>query len=105
MGAPLQRARPVSPPAAEDWSGLSGRNPFFLVGTIFGAKLATIVVVLAMEWSATAGMMVAATTWHWAIPIGALVAGPVAFALRLRRLRSRRDALRCAEWLGDAPPP
>ena len=77
---------------------LPGHNPALLVGTIVGAKLATIVVVLATEWSAGSGLMVAVTTWHWAFVVGALVAAPIAFAVRLRRVRARRATLLRAEW-------
>ena len=88
----------------EDPPRPSGANPFLLVGTIVAAKVATIVVILAMEWSTGAGLLVAATTGHWVVVLAALVATPVAFAIRLRRVRSRRAALLRAEWaLDDSP--
>ncbi len=89
------RSLPPRPVADAEFAG---HNPFLLVGTIVAAKLATIVVILAMGRSAEAGALVAATTWHWAIVLAALVAAPVAYAVRLRRVRARRAELLRAEW-------
>jgi len=86
---------------SDESSRPAGQNPLLLVGTIVGAKVATIVVVLAMERSVGTGVMVAATTWHWFVVIGALVAAPVALTVRLRRVRSRRADLLRAEWYLD----
>ena len=73
-------------------------NPFVLVGTIVVVKVATIAVVLAAARSAEAGVLVAATTWYWVVPLVGLAAVPVAFALRLRRVRARRAELLRGEW-------
>lgn len=81
-----------------------GNNPLPLVLTLLGAKLATIAIVLWMAWTPEAGLLVAVTTWYWLVVLAALVAGPVLFAVRLRRLRGRREQLRRAEWMvEDAP--
>lgn len=89
---------------AADRSGEPGGNPFLLVGTILAAKIATIAVILISQWSSDAAGLVAATTWHWTLVVAALVAAPVAFAVRLRRVRARRASLVRAEWLLDDPP-
>ena len=41
----------------------------------------------------------AATTWYWLPVVAALLAGPLLFRYRLRRVRARRDQLRRAEWM------
>ncbi len=87
------RPPPLAPAAAPE-----GGNPFVLVGTIVAAKVTTIVVVLAINWSSDTGALVAATTWHWTVVLAALVAVPVAFAVRLRRVRARRADLLRGEW-------
>ncbi len=91
------RQHPRSSPVADPSESPAG-NPFILVGTIVAAKVTTIVVVLAISRSSGAGILVAATTWHWAIVLAALVAAPVAFAVRLRRVRARRAELLRGEW-------
>lgn len=97
MSHPSERRTPSSDPDSGDW--VPGGNPWILVSTIIGAKLATIVVILAVSSSMETGGFVLATQWHWLLAIGALVAAPVAFAIRLRRARAKRDALRRSEWL------
>ena len=75
------------------------RTVWVLIATIAAAKLATLLVVLWAARSAEAGGIVAATTWHWLVVAAGLVAGPVLFRLRLRRVRARREQLRRAEWM------
>ena len=83
-----------------------GGNPWILVGTVVGAKLATIVIIMALSWNAEAGGIVAAMNWHYLSVVGLLVAGPVGYWVRVRRVRARREQLRRAEWMiDDAPAP
>lgn len=84
-------------PNNDDW--VPGGNPWLLVGTIVGAKLATIIVILAASWSMETGGFVLASQWHWLLMIGVLVAAPTTFAIRLRRVRAKREALRRSEWI------
>ena len=74
-------------------------SPWLLVGTVAGAKLATILVVVWLAWSPEAGLLVAVTSWAWVVLGAALLAGPVAWRVRLRRVRARRAALLRAEWM------
>ena len=88
----------------DEGAWVPGGNPWILVGTVIGAKIATIVVIMAVSWNADTGGMVAATNWHWLPLIGALTAAPLGFWIRLRRVRARRDRLRRAEWMLDEAP-
>ena len=75
------------------------RSVWYLLGAIATAKLVTIGVVLGLAWSGETGLWAAATTWHWLVVAVALLAGPILFRLRLRRVRARREMLRRAEWM------
>ncbi len=97
MSHPAER-RPSTPnPDDGDW--IPGGNPWVLVWTIVCAKLATIVVIIAFSRSMETGGFLLVTQWHWLPVIGALVAAPTAFAIRLRRARRKREALRRSEWV------
>ncbi len=93
------RKQPVRPPPADGFGDGPPRGVWLLLGAIAGAKLATLTVVLWLSWSPEAGLLAAVTVWHWLPLAAALLAGPVLFRVRLRRVRARREALRRAEWL------
>jgi len=98
------RLRGSTDPDEGAW--VPGGNPWILVGTVVGAKIATIVIIMALSWNAEAGGIVAAMNWHYLAAVGVLVAGPVGYWMRLRRVRARREQLRRAEWMvDDAPAP
>lgn len=97
MSHRAERRSPSPDPNGGDW--VPGSNPWLLVSTIVGAKLATVVVILVFSWSMETGGFVLATQWHWLPLIGALIAAPVAFAIRLRRARAKRESLRRSEWV------
>lgn len=90
--------RPATP-APDDGDWVPGGNPWVLVWTIVGAKLATIVVIVVFSWSMETGGFILVTQWHWLPVIAALVAAPATFAIRLRRARRKREALRRSEWV------
>ena len=83
----------------------TGAGPLLLVATILAAKLVTVGIVLWISWTPQAGLFVAVTTWHWGLLVAAMVAGPLLFAVRLRRVRARRAELRRAEWMLEADRP
>ena len=62
-------------------------------------KIITIVVVILAARNAEAGTLFAVITWHWLVVLAALLAAPVLFRYRLRRVRARREALMRAEWM------
>lgn len=91
------------PPAAPD-----DKAPVWaFVWTLFGFKIATVIIILAMDPGLATGILLLLTTWFWLFIPAVAVAGPVMFRWRLRRLRRRRKALRRSEWLmeDDRPAP
>jgi hypothetical protein len=62
-------------------------------------KLATVGLIFYHMQTFETGVFLAATTWFWIPVIAALLAGPLLFRYRLRRVRARREQLRRAEWM------
>ena len=75
------------------------------VWILFTFKAATALVIwLVAARSAEASTILGATHWFWLIlPIVAVV-GPLAYQVRVRRVRRRRRALQRAEWLVSTTP-
>jgi hypothetical protein len=70
-----------------------------LVWTLVVMKIVTIAVVVVAARQAEAGALFAVITWHWLVVLGAILAAPVLFRQRLRKVRARRDALLREEWM------
>jgi hypothetical protein len=87
----------VGAESEDDASGSFGA--WTLVWTLVAMKIITIVIVILAARKAEAGTLFAVITWHWLVVLGALLAAPVLFRVRLRRMRSRREALMRAEWM------
>src|SRR5687767_10530362 len=87
------------PPADLGDDGSPGA--WVLVWTIVVLKLVTLVVTVAVARSWDAGAIVALTSWLWVLVVAVLVAGPLLFRLRLRRVRARRAQMLRAEWMVD----
>ena len=96
---PMPGIRPDLAP--HDLGQSSSPGAWFLVWTIVVVKLITVVVTIAVARSWDAGAVLALTTWPWLLAIAALVAGPLLFRRRLRRVRARRAQLLRAEWMLD----
>ncbi len=75
------------------------RAVWLLVGTIAVAKLTTLAVFVWASGSRETLALIGATLPQWLLAAAALLAGPVLFRLRLRRVRARRERLRRAEWM------
>ena len=86
-----------SPASDDEASGSFGA--WTLVWTLVTMKIVTIVIVILAARQAEAGTLFALITWHWLVVLGALLAAPVIFRYRLRRVRARRDSLVRAEWM------
>lgn len=71
---------------------------------LFAFKLATVGLIFYHLRTFESGVLIGSTLWYWFPPLGLLLAGPVLFRLRLRRVRARRDALRRAEWMIEPDP-
>lgn len=74
-----------------------------LVWVLYGAKVATVVLVVWAEQSYQSAVFVTITTWFWLGPLLALGAAPLLFRVRLRRIRARRAALIVSEWHVASP--
>ena len=85
------------PQERDDASGSFGA--WTLVWTLVAMKIITIGVVVVAARRAEAGTLFAVITWHWLVMLGVLLAAPVLFRYRLRRVRSRREELLRAEWM------
>lgn len=90
---------PPPPPPSHRDDEETPPSVWFLIWTIYLAKLATIVLVIWASHSYETTALVAATTWPWLVVAGALGLGPLVFHLRLRRIRARRHLLQRAEWM------
>ena len=66
---------------------------------LFAFKMATVVLIFWHMRTWETGVLLTATTWFWILGAGALVAGPLLFRYRLRRVRAKRERLRRAEWM------
>jgi hypothetical protein len=83
------------PDAAEDAGVAVGA--FLLVLFVF--KLITVVLIFWHLRSWESGVVLGATFWYWIPPLALFGAGPVVFYYRLRKVRTRREALQRAEWM------
>ncbi len=73
---------------------------FLLV--LFFFKLATVILIFWHMRTWESGVVLGSTLWYWFPPLLLLGTGPVLFYYRLRKVRSRREALRRSEWMvGD----
>lgn len=66
--------------------------------TLFGFKMASVLVLLFWIGPGEFAYIVGATTWPWLVIPGIALAGPISYQLRLRRMRKRREHLRRAEF-------
>ncbi len=100
---PYHDIEQAAPASDDEASGSFGA--WTLVWTLVTMKIVTIVIVILAARQAEAGTLFALITWHWLVVLGALLAAPMIFRYRLRRVRSRRDSLVRAEWMveGDVP--
>jgi hypothetical protein len=73
-----------------------------LIISIAIAKIATLVVVLYFAWGGEAAALIGATTLPWVVVAVGLLAAPVTWQVRLRRVRRHRRALEEAEWMGES---
>ena len=72
-----------------------------LIIAIAIAKIVTLAVVLYFAWDGEAAALIGATMLPWVVVAAGLLAAPVAWQVRLRRVRRRRKALQDAEWMGE----
>ena len=78
-------------------------SPWPMVWAIVIAKIATLVVIVIYAWGGEATALIGATMLPWIVVAVALLSAPVAWQVRMRRVRRRRKALLDAEWMGHQP--
>ncbi len=74
---------------------------FAFLWILFAFKMATVVLIFYHLRTVETGLILTATTWYWLPLVGFMIAGPLLFRYRLRRVRAKRDELRRAEWMLD----
>ena len=82
---------------SEEQEGAAAVWAFLLV--LFFFKLATVVLIFWHLRTWESGIILGATFWYWIPPLLPLCAGPVVVYYRLRKVRSRREALQRSEWM------
>lgn len=70
--------------------------------TLLVFKLATVAAILWYDRSWASGLILSATTWYWLPLLVLLVAAPMVYHYRVRRVRARRHELIRSEWMLDA---
>ena len=97
----MEPPRPRNPPLLiEESDTLSPpRTVWLMFLAIVLAKITVVSVVFATDFSPMSLLYFFITTWFWVIAGIALMAGPAAVALRLRKMRRRRAALVRSEWV------
>jgi hypothetical protein len=69
-----------------------------LVSVLYITKVITVVLVIWAAHAYDTAVLVTVTTWYWLGPLLALGAAPLAYRVRLRRVRARRQLLIASEW-------
>lgn len=82
--------------STETWGGA-----WALLGVLVGGKILIVVALLAFAPSRGMLALMAAYNWSWIVLLAVVGSGPIAFGLRLLRVRRRRNALLLAEWKVD----
>lgn len=77
----------------------AGAAVWGFIWVLFAFKLITMGLIFYHLHTFESGLLIGATLWYWFPILGVLVAGPLLFRYRLRRVRARRDALHRAEWM------
>lgn len=72
--------------------------------TLFAFKMATVVLIFWYDRSWASGLVLSATTWYWLPLLAVLVAAPLVYHYRVRKVRARRHELIRSEWMVDAAP-
>jgi hypothetical protein len=75
------------------------RGVLLLAASIAIAWIALVAAVFVIDFSGLSIVFVLVASWTWVLGGGLLVAGPLIYQVRLRRVRKRRAALQRSEWL------
>lgn len=106
MALPIPRSgAPVLQAASENQDSTETddrRIIWAFLWTLFGFKLATVLIILWMAGgSSEANLLLGATGWPFLVIPAFAMAGPLVYFYRVRRVRARREQLLRAEWMLD----
>jgi hypothetical protein len=90
-----------SPPPPDDET-FSAWPLLIAIGSV---KLITLITILVFAWGRESTTLIASTLLPWIGAIAALLAAPLAWQLRKRRVRRRRAALLAAEFMEPCSTP
>lgn len=88
-------ATPVSHDDEDEGNG----SAWGFLWVLFAFKIVTVGLIFWHLRTVQSGIIIGATIWYWFPLFGILLAGPLLFRYRLRRVRARREELRRAEWM------
>jgi hypothetical protein len=88
----------AAPPPTPDDETFSAWPLVICIGV---AKLVTLITILTLAWGHESAQLIGATMLPWLGIVTALLAAPIAWQIRLRRARHRREALLRAEFMKD----
>jgi hypothetical protein len=75
------------------------RGTWLMIGALLIVKIGGLIVIFAIDPSEMAALFAFVSTWIWFVVLGVLLAGPVSYWWRLRRMRRKRAALQRSEWM------
>ena len=76
-----------------------------MITTLLIVKIGGLIIIFMIDPSEMAALFAIISTWLWVVVLAILLSSPVAYAWRVRRVRSRKDALQRSEWLLEADAP
>ena len=88
---------PPRPSSETEYDGSAAALGFLWV--LFAFKMATVGLIFYHMRTVETAAFLGATTWYWLPPLAVLLASPILFRYRLRRVRAKREQLRRAEWM------
>lgn len=89
-----------SPSAKQKQAEDEKTTVWVFIWTLFVFKILTIAAIIwAAEGSGEASIVLLATNWFWVLIPMFVIAGPLLFHYRLRKVRRRRKAIVRSEWM------
>lgn len=87
------------PESDDDFFGRPTRGTWMMISMLVIVKIGGLIIIFAIDPSEMAALFAVVSTWLWVVVLGILLSGPVAYAWRVRRVRSRKTALQRSEWM------
>lgn len=84
---------------SDDLFGRPSRGTWMMIGALLIAKIGGLIAIFMIDPSKMTALFAVISTWLWIVVLGILLAGPVGYWWRLRRVRARKEALQRSEWM------